>query len=143
MSQSEQKSLLKKVSAYQKKMKKWDDLTPMNCLHKYHLIEAKCYRILGDNENAAELYDRAIAGAKENEYIQEEALANELAGKFYLARNKEAIARGYIHQAYCCYKRWGAIAKTQHLAQTYPQFFRSSSSEKSPITVTIIVRTPQ
>jgi hypothetical protein len=30
------------------------------------------------------MYDKAIALAKENEYINEEALAHELAAKFYL-----------------------------------------------------------
>ncbi|MGK7928716.1 MAG: AAA family ATPase [Spirulina sp.] len=140
-SKSQQKHLLKKVNAYQKKMKKWARHAPMNYLHKYHLIEAERYRILGKYEIAADLYDRAIAGAKENEYIQEEALANELAGKFYLARKKEAIARAYLHQAYHCYDCWGAKAKTQHLAQTYPQFFSIASVQKSPVMATILVRT--
>ncbi|MEA5471027.1 AAA family ATPase [Spirulina sp. 06S082] len=139
-SKPKQKHLLKKVNAYQQKMKRWAHHAPMNYLHKYYLIEAERHRILGKLEIAADLYDRAIQGAKENEYIQEEALANELAGKFYLARQKEAIARTYLHQAYRCYELWGAKAKTQHLSQTYPQFF-PTSSRKSPINATILVRT--
>ncbi|MEM9542227.1 MAG: serine/threonine-protein kinase PknK [Cyanobacteria bacterium P01_E01_bin.42] len=118
---NKQKKLLNKIDAYQKKMRKWAHHAPMNYLHKYHLIEAEQYRLLGKPKCATELYDLAIQGAKENEYIQEEALANELAGKFYLARQQEAIARSYLQQAYHCYDRWGAKAKTQHLLQTYPQ----------------------
>ncbi|MBP0015986.1 MAG: serine/threonine-protein kinase PknK [Cyanobacteria bacterium SBLK] len=121
VSQSEQRNLLKKVSAYQNKMKQWAHHAPMNYLHKYLLVEAERYRILGKSDRAAEFYNLAIAGAKENEYIQEEALANELAGKFYLSDNRDEIARTYLQQAYRCYDRWGAKAKTQHLLQTYPQ----------------------
>ena len=68
-----------------------------------------------------ELYDRAITLAKENAYIQEEALSNELAAKFYLDWDKEKIAQVYMQEAYYCYARWGAKAKTEDLEKRYPQ----------------------
>ena len=52
--------------------------------------------VLGEKLEAIELYDRAIAGAKENGYIQDEALANELAAKFYLDWGKEKVAASYV-----------------------------------------------
>ncbi|MEM1172445.1 MAG: ATP-binding protein, partial [Cyanobacteria bacterium P01_H01_bin.35] len=52
---------------------------------------------------------------------QEEAIANELAAKFYLNWGKKKIAAGYIQEAYYCYARWGAKAKTSDLAKRYPQ----------------------
>lgn len=128
-SKPKQKKLRDRVKVYQKKMKKWAHHAPMNFLHKYNLVKAENYRILGQNESAADYYDRAIQGAKEHGYLQEEALANELAGKFYLARGKDAIARAYLQQAYLCYDRWGAKAKTQRLIQTYPQFFSTPVRE--------------
>ncbi|MBP0031523.1 GAF domain-containing protein, partial [Roseofilum sp. Guam] len=94
---------------------------PENFLHKYWLVEAEKARLSRQLTEAIELYDRAIAGAKENEYIQEEALANELAAKFYLDWGKEKIAGAYITDAYYCYARWGAKAKTDQLERTYPQ----------------------
>ncbi|MBP0015988.1 MAG: AAA family ATPase [Cyanobacteria bacterium SBLK] len=127
--QDRQKSLLNRVRNYQKKIKKWACHAPMNFLHKYHLIEAERYRILEQYELASDFYDRAIQGAKENHYIQEEAIANERAGQFYLAREKEAIARTYLQQAYICYARWGAKVKTQKLLQTYPQCFSAPVRE--------------
>jgi len=69
-----------------------------------------------------EMYDRAIAGAKENEYIQEEALANELAAKFYLEWGKETIAEAYLTKAYYGYARWGAKAKVEDLEKRYSQY---------------------
>jgi len=94
--------------------------------------------VLGDFVKAIEMYDCAIAGAKANEYIQEEALANELAAKFYLDWGKEKIAATYMQEAYCCYARWGAKAKTDHLEQTYPQLLtpilQQQRIEFNPIT---------
>jgi signal transduction histidine kinase len=68
-----------------------------------------------------ELYDKAIAGAKENEYIQEEALANELAAKFYLSLGRKKVAQAYMIEAYYCYSHWGAKAKVKDLEERYPK----------------------
>ncbi len=118
---TEQKRLLKKVTSHQKKLKKWAHHAPMNYQHKFHLIEAERHRVLLQKNKAMELYDRAIKGAKENGYIQEEALANELAAKFYLDWDKEKVAQSYMQEAYYCYARWGAKAKTDDLEKRYPQ----------------------
>jgi tetratricopeptide (TPR) repeat protein len=93
---SEQKLILQKVKANQKKIKKWAQFAPMTHLHKFYLVEAERHRVLGENARAIESYDRAIALAKENDYINEEGLANELAAKFYLAWGKEQVAQAYI-----------------------------------------------
>jgi PAS domain S-box-containing protein len=97
---------------------------PMNHQHKYDLVKAEYCRVLGQNHKAIDLYDRAIAGAKANEYLQEEALANELAAKFYLEWGKEKVAAGYMQEAYYCYAKWGAKAKTDDLEIRYPQLLQ-------------------
>ncbi|NER50844.1 MAG: GAF domain-containing protein [Symploca sp. SIO1A3] len=114
-------SILQQVAVNQKKLKKWADYAPMNHLHKFYLVEAERYRILGRVNQAAELYDRAIALAKEHEYLQEEALGNELAGKFYLAQGKTTIARAYMLEAHYAYLKWGAVAKIKDLEERYLQ----------------------
>ncbi len=45
----------------------------MNHLHKFYLVEGEKARVLGQILEAEELYERAIEGAKANEFIQEEA----------------------------------------------------------------------
>ncbi|WP_237396195.1 sensor histidine kinase, partial [Okeania sp. KiyG1] len=94
---------------------------PMNHQHKVDLVAAEKHRVLDQKLEAIELYDKAIAGAKENEYIQEQALANELAAKFYLEWGKEKFAQAYMIDAYYCYSHWGAKAKIKDLEQRYPQ----------------------
>ncbi|RUR78227.1 serine/threonine protein kinase [Chlorogloeopsis fritschii PCC 6912] len=119
--QSEQEQILGKVLDYQNQFKKLAEQAPMNFLHKYYLLEAEQHRVLGNNLEAINCYDRAICLAKENEYIHEEALANELAAKFYLECGRQKIAQVYLIDAYYGYVRWGAKAKVDNLAKCYPQ----------------------
>ncbi|MEH1778676.1 MAG: AAA family ATPase [Nostoc sp.] len=118
--QAEQQWALEKVAQNQKLMIQWAFHAPTNHQHKYDLVEAERAKILG-HLDAMTYYDKAIQGAKENGYIQEEALSNELAAKFYLAWGKEKVAADYMQQAYYCYAHWGAKAKIAHLEQEYPQ----------------------
>ncbi|MEJ6480830.1 AAA family ATPase [Nostoc punctiforme UO1] len=118
---AKQSELLEQVAENQAKMKNWAHHAPMNYLHKWHLVEAERHRVLGEVVEAMDAYDRAIAVARENEYLQEESLANELAAKFYLANNRIAIAKVYLQEARYGYRRWGAIAKVQDLERRYPQ----------------------
>ncbi|MGD1702954.1 trifunctional serine/threonine-protein kinase/ATP-binding protein/sensor histidine kinase [Dapis sp. BLCC M229] len=120
-----QKSILEKVETNQSKMQYWATHAPMNAQHKYDLVAAEHKRVLGYRFEAIELYDRAITGAKENEYLQEEALANELAAKLCLHWGKEKFAQTYMVEAYYCYARWGAKAKINQLEAKYPQLLTS------------------
>ncbi|MCW5317802.1 AAA family ATPase [Nostoc sp. KVJ3] len=117
----EQRCILNKVQENQQKMQHWAHHAPMNYLHKYYLVEAERYRIGGQYLEAMEFYDRAIFLAKEHEYINEEALAQELVAKFYLEWGKQKIAQTYLTDAYYSYVRWGALAKVDDLAKRYPQ----------------------
>ncbi|HBE36660.1 MAG TPA: serine/threonine protein kinase, partial [Cyanobacteria bacterium UBA11368] len=119
--ESEANSILSKVTANQQKMKQWADCAPKNHLHKFYLVEAERHRVLEQKIDAINCYNQAIASAKENEYIQEEALANELTAKFYLGWGREKIAQVYLTDAYYAYARWGAKAKVEDLEKRYPQ----------------------
>ncbi|MEH2159281.1 ATP-binding sensor histidine kinase [Nostoc sp.] len=119
--EAQQQHILQRVAKNQEKIKKWADHAPENHLHKFYLVEAERYRVLGQKSEVLEFFDRAIALAKQHGYIQEEALANELAAKFYLNWGKEPIAQSYITQAYYGYAHWGAKAKVADLERCYPQ----------------------
>jgi predicted ATPase/signal transduction histidine kinase len=117
--------ILEQIEENQNHLKFWASYAPMNYQHKVDLVEAEKCRVLGQKLEAIELYDKAIAGAKAHEYIQEQALANELAAKFYLDWGKEKIAQSYMIDAYHCYHTWGAKAKVAHLKNSYPQLLSS------------------
>lgn len=118
--------LLERVAQNQTLLQRdWAPFAPANYQHQVDLVEAEKCRVLGQNAAAIEYYDRAIAGAKENGFIQNEALANELTAKFYLNWGKDKAALGYMQEAYHCYASWGAKAKTDDLERRYPQLLAS------------------
>ncbi|MBD3885473.1 PAS domain S-box protein [Phormidium tenue FACHB-886] len=135
-SASNSEELLLKVAQNQEQMQQWAAHAPMNFQHKYDLVEAEKSRVLGNMLEAEERYERAIFGARENEYIQEEALAYELAAKFYLTRKREKIASTYMKEAHYCYDRWGAKAKVKDLENRYPHLLNSNQILQSNSTLT-------
>jgi len=122
-SAKEQKEFLKKVTANQKVRKNWAIHAPMNFQHGYDLVEAEKARVLGQDSQAIEYYERAISGAKAEGFTQDEALAWELAAKFYFSRDRETIGQAYLTKSYHTYQRWGALAKVKDLEQRYPEIF--------------------
>ena len=135
---AQKKEALQIVETNQQKMKHWAEHAPENYQHKYELVQAEKARILNQYIEAMEYYDRAIQGAREHQYLQEEALAYELAAEFYYALSRQEIAQTYLHKAHFCYGSWGATAKVQDLEARYPQFFVSRLPRK-----TIIPRTTE
>ncbi|MDJ0726243.1 MAG: AAA family ATPase, partial [Prochloraceae cyanobacterium] len=136
-SKTERSTYLKKVSSLQKKMKHWAKHAPDNYLHKYQLVEAEKARVLGQNETAIQNYQKAIQSAKSAEYIQEEALANELTAEFYFSSNQESKAREHLMNAYYGYTNWGAVAKVKDIEKRYGQILdRVIVSEKPLINET-------
>ncbi len=125
------------ITLGKEKLRFWASHNPHYYQHKYALLCAESHRLDGDRLAALEAYDQAIAGAKANGYLQDEALTNELAAQFYLDWGKEKIAATYLQDAYTCYAEWGAKAKTEDLEQRYPKFlktfFQSSGMAINPL----------
>ncbi|MEG4054906.1 MULTISPECIES: AAA family ATPase [unclassified Microcoleus] len=136
VSVSEQQQYLVIVEENQQIMRRWADSAPSNFKHKYELVEAEKARVSGQILEAMEDYDRAIMGAKEQGYIQEEALASELAAEFYFSLGRDKFAQIYLTQAYYGYVHWGAQAKAKDLESRYPAVF-SEMLKREPIAIDI------
>jgi predicted ATPase/GAF domain-containing protein/anti-sigma regulatory factor (Ser/Thr protein kinase) len=117
----QQQETLVQATACQEKLQNWANHAPFNHQHRWQLIAAEYHRVLNQRIEAIEFYDLAIESAKANGYLQDEALANERAAKFYLSWQKTRVAAGYMQEAYYCYARWGAKAKTEDLETRYAQ----------------------
>ncbi|MDM8524029.1 response regulator [Desulfococcaceae bacterium HSG8] len=128
-SEIDQKEYRKEIIANQEQMKTWSENCPENFLHKYLLVQAELNRISGKWEEAVLLYDRAIESAGENEFIQNEALANELASKFWMMRGNEEIARLYMKMAHYGYRLWGAKRKAKDLETEHPYLLADPRSQ--------------
>jgi PAS domain S-box-containing protein len=139
--ESEREAILKEVESCQDKLKYWAEHAPINFQHKWDLIEAEKLKLSGENWQAVRAYEKAIRGARENNYLQEEALACERAAQFYRDRQLEDIADTYLKKAYYHYLFWGAMAKVRQLEGEYPDLFSPKTPERSPIPNTTIETT--
>jgi PAS domain S-box-containing protein len=125
-----QAQLLEKVSANQQVMKGLADSAPMNFLHKFYLVDAEQMRVAGEGMATLDYYDNAVLLARENGFIQEEALSNELAARFCMGKGKEEFARVYMKEAHRCYESWGAIGKSKDLKKRYPNLLVAKSEKE-------------
>src|SRR6267154_672181 len=95
-----------------------------NCLDNFEnraaLVGAEIARLEGRELDAEHLYEQAIRSARDYGFIHNEALANELASRFYAARGFEKIARVYLQEARYGYLRWGADGKVRQLDRLHP-----------------------
>ena len=133
----EQEQYWGQLEINQKQMKTWANNCPENFLHQYLLVEAEMARLAGKELEAMELYDRAIASAKDNEFTQIEALANELAAKFWLGKGQEKFAKLYFTDALYGYQQWGALAIVTDLEAKYPQLLITPKSLRADVTTTV------
>ncbi|MCP4457222.1 MAG: GAF domain-containing protein, partial [Cytophagales bacterium] len=125
-SEEEQRTYLQQLDSNQKQMKIWVDNCPENFLNMYLLVEAEIARIKGNDPEAMDLYDQAIASAHEEGFIQNEAIANELCAGFWMGKKKEEFSGLYMVKAHHCYHKWGARKKAGDLEEKYPQFISRS-----------------
>ncbi|QKQ72974.1 AAA family ATPase [Nostoc sp. TCL240-02] len=118
---SEQEQFLLTLKSHQQQLQYWAYHCPENFLHKSQLVAAEIARIKGRDLEAMSLYEQSITSAREQGFVQYEALANELDAKFYFEREFELIAKTYLQEAKNSYLRWEASAKVKHLEESYPQ----------------------
>jgi GAF domain-containing protein len=104
-----------KLAAIREQMRRWVALCAENIEHMQLLVEAECARLRDARIEAADLYDRSITAARANGYLGLEALAAELAGRFWLAAGKPDFARIYLERALDAYLAWGAAGKAADL----------------------------
>jgi predicted ATPase/signal transduction histidine kinase len=115
------------LAAHYKQLEVWAEHCPENFENRAVLVAAEIARIEGRMLNAEQLYEKAIRSAHANGFIHNEALANEIAARFYLTRGLEKIAYTYLKDARYGYSRWGATAKLHQLDELYPHLWDEKS----------------
>nr|WP_320014876.1 AAA family ATPase [uncultured Desulfobacter sp.] len=95
----------------------WAKRTPSNFSHMALLVKAEFARLDNRRDDAFSLYDEAIAAARENKIIHDEALACERAALFWLAQDKKRLVLVYIQEAFQAYRQWGCVRGTSRVAK--------------------------
>ncbi len=124
---AEQADCLAKIDLHLLQLKQWATDCSINFSCKYYLVAAESARIRGLDAQALQLYEQAIAAAQSSGFIQIEALAFELAGKYCLARQLTKAGFAYLKEARGAYSRWNANAKIRQIDDSYPELRPAST----------------
>ena len=93
------------------KMKYWSEHSSWNWESKMVLLEAEKMYTIGSFDQASLFYDRAIRVANKHKFVNDEAIASELAGTFLCEGGLHAVkAEALLLHSVQCYKTWGALA---------------------------------
>ena len=133
--------ILARVTAIQRYITLWAQHNPTNFLNKQLLIDAERLRVYIFSHthvqrygprydlipHALRLYEKAIALSRESGFTQEEALANELCGRFCLAANSKREGEGFLRSAYWCWAQYGCVLKQQQMKAEFPHIFHTDT----------------
>jgi PAS domain S-box-containing protein len=126
------------LAAQRDQLREWAETYPPTFADKYTLVLAEIARIEGRDVDAMRLYEQAIHLTRENGFIQNEALAHEVAARFYAVRGVETVANTYLRHARNCYDRWGAKGKVAQFDARHPRLHE----EATPASFTATIGTP-
>ena len=119
-SAQEREEHLEALRAHHLRLAGWAQNCPENFSDRAALLGAEIARIQGCELDAERLYREAIQAARANGLVHNEALAHELAARFYAARGFEDFAHLYLQKARDGYLRWGADGKVRQLDELHP-----------------------
>jgi PAS domain S-box-containing protein len=131
----DQKEWYELLKTHQNKLQEWASNYPPTFSDKHALVSAELARLEGRDLDAMRLYEQSIRSAREHGFVQNEAVAHEVAERFYAKRGFETIAHAYLRNAQYCYLRWGALGKVKQLDQLYPGLRAQTVSFPSTATI--------
>jgi PAS domain S-box-containing protein len=130
-STEEQSEHLAALADHNKLIAAWAQNCPETFGNRAALVGAEIARLQGRELDAERLYEEAIRLARDNGFVQNEGLANELAAQFHAARGFRTIADAYLREARRCYFSWGAAGKVRQLDEAYP-YLREPTQPRGP-----------
>ena len=137
-SADEQQEWRELLTAHREQLREWAENYPPTFADKHALVSAEIARLEGRDADAMRLYEEAIRSAHDHGFVQNEALAREIAARFYAARGVEKIAHVYLRDARHCYLQWGAHGKVKQLDERHPHLLE----ERAPISGAATIGAP-
>jgi PAS domain S-box-containing protein len=126
------------LAAHREQLCEWVENYPPTFADKHLLVLAEIARVEGRAFDAMQLYEQAIQSARANGFVQNEALAHEVAARFFATHGFETMAHAYLRKARNCYERWGALGKVKQLDERYPRLYE----ERLPTSTASTIGTP-
>ena len=121
--------LRRAVEACARRYDRWAASCPANFEARGLLIRAELARLSGDGAAALRGYENAIAVAVRDGRPHDEALACEIAARFFAGVAANDAARLYLRRARRAYLRWGALAKVEQIDRDHPGLERRAEAD--------------
>jgi PAS domain S-box-containing protein len=139
------------LAAHREQLCEWAENYPPTFADKHALVSAEIARIEGRELDAERLYEQAIRSARASGFVHHEALACEVAARFYAARGFGDIGEMYLFRARGGYLRWGAGGMVRQLEALYPRvatanmrgLTRAAASSNQQLDVAAMVKASQ
>ena len=134
-SPNEKQKHFEALTAHHKQLEIWAEHCPANFENRVALVGAEMARIEDRVLDAEGFYEKAIRSAHANGFIHNEAVAYEVAARFYAARGFDKVADTYLREARYCYLRWGADGKVKQLDHLYPHLRKEAPARGTTSTI--------
>ncbi len=125
------KERLDLIEKHHDQLARWAEDCPENFACRATVVAAELARLQGKELEAERLYEKAVGLAREQRFVDIEAIANELAASFHLARGYPTIANAYLRAGRNCYLRWGALGKVAQLDKRHPGLEESAPAGRT------------
>jgi len=93
----------------------WAKNGNVNVVHYLFLLEAELAVLQGKNKKAKESFNAAISTSRSNGFLQDRALAHELASAYFKAQGDDYWRNYHIECSRACYQEWGCGEKVEQL----------------------------
>lgn len=121
VSDAERAAHLEQVRGYHAHLVRLALNCPENFACRAALVGAELARVEGRSDDAQEGYEHAISLAREQGFLQIEALAYEVAANFYESRRLRTISDVLLRNARSTYKNYGASEKVRDVESRLPR----------------------
>ncbi|MFT7008721.1 MAG: putative ATPase/signal transduction histidine kinase/CheY-like chemotaxis protein [Colwellia sp.] len=118
-----------------KQMAHWAIDSIENFEPRHLLLRAEQSATENNIDEAIDFYDQAIQTSINTGFKQLTAISCELAGQFWLDRNKKNFADIYLRKAIQFFQQWGATAKVDKLLLDFPHLSSNELERKQPTRV--------
>jgi len=109
------------------RLRHWREYSSWNWENKVLLLEAMEMHTLGNDDVAKPLYISSIQSARQHRFIQEEAIASELAGDLSYKQGHQIDSYALYMHSIRCYIEWGALAVAMRVQSSVESKFVSEN----------------
>lgn len=107
----------RRIAVARERFRSWAELNPETFSAKHLMLEAETTRLAGRRSEAMDFYERAADAAADAKFVNDQALAQELAAAFYREAGLNTPAQGCLQSAVSLYRQWGAHGKAARLGE--------------------------